>query len=132
MLTENSSPNGSIYELVKTVEFDMELDDDRFPMRVELLQCLSAPHQFRTRTWVMNFSDRTWIAKIYSGLSMVSHAETIEQSLERSSGEGIFIDYSYSLPQGYSEFQADTQEAAIQVIVNNLKDFLSYFTGDSN
>jgi hypothetical protein len=126
MLAENSSLNGSIYELVKTVEFDMELDDDRFPMRVELLQCLSNPHQFRTRTWAMNFRDRTQEAKFYSERLIVPHDEMVDR------GEGIFVDYSYGLSEDCFEFEADTQEAAIQVIVDNLKDFVNCFTSDCN
>lgn len=120
MLTE-SSFDDSIYQLVKTVEFDIELDGASFPIRVELLQCLDVQKQFRTRTWVMKFSDRTCIANFSE-----------DQLFERSSDEGIFVDYSNCVSKDCSEFQADSQEVAIQLIVNNLKDFVSDFTGYSN
>jgi hypothetical protein len=131
MLNENSSINGSIYKLIKLIEFDIELDGDCLPIRVELLQHLSDADQFRTRTWVMALCDRTGRAKVSEVQSILLRGHTSNRLFERSLNEEIFADYAHFTLEDCSEFQADSQEAAIQLIVDDLKHVISYFSSYS-
>jgi hypothetical protein len=51
MKISHSAIKSSIYELVKTVELDIQFFDDRWLIRIELLQDTEAKERFRCHVW---------------------------------------------------------------------------------
>ncbi len=112
-----------VYELVKVVESDVEIGDDRFPLRVELFQNTNDAHRFRARIW------RT---EMYRIQSTFPQDELTHEPVDRPSDETILVDHSLYLGRSYSEFEAESQEAALQLILKDYRMFLAHVAGKDN
>ena len=104
-----------IYELFKTIEFDVAIGDDGFSLRIELLRAISSSNHFRVHAW------RSEFFRIQSTFPQESKSH---RPADLPSDELIFIDYSTQLKGDYSDFRAENEIAALQLILDDCQQFL--------
>ncbi len=104
-----------IYQLVKVVEFDVEMGDDQFAVRVELLESNAKGRHFRARIW------RT---EMYRIQSTFPQDESMHRPAHLPSDETILVDHSMYLGRSYSDFEAESQDAALRSIMDDYQTFL--------
>lgn len=110
---------GPVYELVKTVEFDVEIGDDQFVLRIELFRTVSDIHTFRAHIW------RTEMYRIQSSFP---RDQLTDKPAHLPSDEVILVDLNY-LTGDFSNFQAENQEIALQLVMHDFQDFLTRIAG---
>ncbi len=119
---QHPSITSPLFELAKTVEFNLEVAEDHFSLRVELFQDISDAQRFRARIWRL---------EMYRIQSTFPQNETDGQPADQPSDESIFVDTGAWLSQRYEDFRAETPNRAIQIILNDLRDFLVRTSGGS-
>ena len=119
---QHPSITGPLFELAKIIEFDVEVAEDHFSLRLELFQDISDAQRFRARIWRL---------ELYRIQSTFPQNETDGQPSDHPSDESIFVDTGSWLSQRYEDFQAETPDRAIQIILNDLRDFLVRTSVDS-
>jgi hypothetical protein len=120
---QHPSITSPLFELAKTIEFDLEITDDHFSLRLELFQSISDAQRFRARLWRL---------ERYRIQSTFPQNEHDGQPSDHPSDESIFVDTGLWLSGHYEDFRAETPERAIQMILDDLRDFLVHTFGDSN
>lgn len=103
-----------LYELIKTVECDLQVGDDGFSVRIELFRNITSSGWFRAHLWRTEF---------YRLQSTFPQKQPSGQPAHHPSDELIQIDWSSTLDQDYKDFQASDQEAALQQILDALRHF---------
>lgn len=119
---QHPSITGPLFELAKIIEFDLEVAEDHFSLRLELFQDISDAQRFRARIWRL---------EMYRIQSTFPQNETDGQPSDQPSDESILVDTGLWLSQRYEDFQAETPDRAIQIILNDLRDFLVRTSVDS-
>lgn len=110
-----------VYELVKTIEFDVALDEDSFNLRIELFRATSSQNHFRAHIRRSEF---------YRIQSTFPQDHETHKPVDPPSDELIFIDYSSQLNGDYSDFQADDEATALQLILDDCQRFLQRIAGE--
>lgn len=121
MNISHSALKSKIHELIRTVEFDIALGKDRFHVRVELFRALANPNKFRAHIWRNEF---------YRIQSTFPQDNKTHQPTDPPSDELIFIDFSTQLTGDYSDFHADDETAALQLILDDRQQFLKRVMGE--
>ncbi len=111
-----------LFELVKTIEFDMEFAEGRFSLKLELFQDVSDTRRFRARIWRL---------EMYRIQPTFPQKEADSQPADDPSDETIFVDTTLWLAKNYEDFRAETPDSALQMILNDLQAFLARASGDS-
>ena len=101
-----------IYELIKTIEFDVAIGEEGFSLRIELFRASSSPNEFRAHIWRREFF------RIQS--TFPQDAKTHEP-VDPPSDEMIFVDDSHQLQGRYDHFHAESESAAIQLILEDVR-----------
>ena len=117
----HSAVKSELYELVKTIEFDVALGEDGFNLRIELFRALSSQNHFRAHIWRSEF---------YRIQSTFPQDHETHKPVDPSSDELIFIDYSSQLYGDYSDFQAEDEATALQLILDDCQRFLKRISGE--
>ena len=111
---------GHVYALVKTVEFDVDLDDDSFALRVELFQDKTRRRTFRAKIWRNEF---------YRIQSTFPQQPSTGQPEHQPSDEVILIDWSTNVRGNYSVFKAASSAAALNMVLKAIRAALDHITG---
>ena len=111
---------GHVYALVKTVEFDVDLDDDSFALRVELFQDKTRRRTFRAKIWRNEF---------YRIQSTFPQLPSTGQPEHQPSDEVILIDWSTNVRGNYSIFKAPSSAAALNMVLKAIRAALDHTTG---
>ena len=109
-----------VYELIKTIEFDVAIGEDEFILRIELFRVNASPNEFRAHIWRREFF------RIQS--TFPQDGET-HQPVDPASDELIFVDNSHQLQGKYSHFQAESETAAMQMILDDFQRRLELIAG---
>jgi hypothetical protein len=113
--------NSTIYELIRTIEFDVEIGGDNFLLRVELFRANSDPNYFRAHVWRREF---------FTIQSTFPQDTQTHEPVDPPSDEMIFVDASHQLSGGYSHFQAENDTAALQMILDDYQSWLKHIAGE--
>jgi len=111
---------GHVYALVKTVEFDVDLGDDSFALRVELFQDKTRRRTFRAKIWRNEF---------YRIQSTFPQQPSTGQPEHQPSDEVILIDWSTNVRGNYSVFKAASSAAALNMVLKAIRAALDHITG---
>jgi hypothetical protein len=120
MFQGHSSITSHMYEVIKVVEFDVDLDFDSFSLRIELLRSATTPDWFRVHVW------RT---ELYRLQATFPQDKPSGQPLHEPSDENILVDWSHYLAHDYKQFQASNSEAALELVFDDIRRFLVRVTG---
>lgn len=110
----------NVYELIRTLEFDVTLGEDSFNLRIELFRATSNPGYFRAHIWRSEF---------YRIQSTFPQNHETHEPVDLPSDELVFVDYSTQLSGDYSAFQAEDVTSAIQLILDDCQGFLKRVAG---
>jgi len=108
---------GHLYELVKTVEFDVVLGDDSFALRVELFEDKTRRRTFRANIWRNEF---------YRIQSTFPQNASTAQPEHQPSDEVILIDWSTNLRGNFSVFKATSSTAALNLVLKAIRAALDH------
>jgi len=121
MNISHSAVKSEIYELSRAIEFDVALGTDGFHLRIELFSAPTRPNTFRARVWRSEF---------YRIQSTFPQDSKTHQPADPPSDELIFVDFSTQLSGDYSNFRAQDETAALQLILDDCLQFLKRVTGE--
>jgi hypothetical protein len=120
---QHSCITSPVFELVKVIELDLTFGDDFMPHRIEILRDTSNSNFFRCRIWEFeNFNLIPTFPCDDNGKPL--HISTDIVPVERS------ISYRIRNKLDYTGFEASSTEAALQLIIEDLKLFLAETTGE--
>ena len=120
MLPRHPFIKGPLYELIKTMEVDLELGNDSFSLRIELFQSTSSSGWFRARLW------RTEFYRLQSTFPQDTNSG---QPAHHPSDEIIQIYWSPYPSQDYQYFQAEDPPAALQRVLDDVRRFVERVAG---
>jgi len=109
---------GPMFELVRTVEFDVLIGDAGIPIRIELFQAMDEPMRFRARVWQRE------------ELKPPAGTEAPAKEPERAMPE-ILTERAADLGDDYLDFEAEDSEAALQAVLTDLAERLTPWTPSS-
>ena len=113
---KHSSIISPIFELIRSVVFDVQIGNDRFTVKLELFQCVSDANLFRANLW---------------GIELFNIQPTTRQPGESDddSSEALFIDRSWWFSEERDvSFRATTPVHALQQALDDVKGFLAHAT----
>jgi hypothetical protein len=113
----------SVYELIKTFELDLIIEDDRLIFRVELFRSVASRDRFRIDIWEKDF---------YRIQSTFPQNELTFQPEQEPSDEEIFVDYSHAFPEEELNFQAASYEEAEERTLAICENFWKYLNIKEN
>lgn len=95
---------GPIFELLRTVEFDVAIGEAATAIRVELFQAMDDATRFRARVW---------------------QREELPLAAEADEGEArdlpeVLAERAVDLGEEYLDFEAEDSDAALQVVLEDL------------
>jgi len=110
---------GPVCELVRTLDFEMTVGDEVWPIRIELYQGIADGSWFRCRVWQVEFY-RIQSTFPQDGGRRPRHCP---------SDEMILVDWSTNLPREAVWFQAGTPEQAIERVLASILEALERTLG---
>jgi hypothetical protein len=110
-----------VYELIKTIEFDVAIAEDEFILRIELFRLNSHPNEFRGHIWRKEF---------FRIQSTFPQDHKTHELADPPSDEMIFVDYSHQFSEKYSHFQAESETVALRIILDDFQNRLKHITGE--
>ena len=116
----HSTITGSLCELVRTLDFELTLGDEMWPIRIEIYRGIADSSWFRCRVWqAENY-------RIQSTFPMDSRGTP----KHHPSDELILVDWSTYLSVNVDWFQASTVEEATEEILTSIMGFVERTTGE--
>lgn len=94
---------GSVFELVRTVEFDVTIGGASVPVRVELLQAMDDDTRFRARVWQREELPR----ETEAGAPIQATPE-------------VLVERPVDLGEDYLDFEAEDSDAALRAVLEDL------------
>ena len=117
-----SGVSTTIFELLQTVEVDLEIEGDAWPVRIELYQDQEDETHFRARVWLLEtFRIQPTFPQSDQGLPQ-----------DDAGDEDVLVEWSYNLGQDFNSFAADSEEDALTQIVAALEDFAAHAAGNGH
>jgi hypothetical protein len=118
----HSAVTSPVYELVKTVEVDIRLGDDSWTTRVELLRDTEKSDHFRCRVWELELH-RLTPSFPRDENDLPAHVTDSPIFVERGIAHSRI---KYPL----EEIVAPDADAALRIVLDDLKRFLEHVTGE--
>jgi hypothetical protein len=117
MKITHSSITSPVFELVKTVEVDLALGDEKWPTRFEILRDTERPDLFRCRI---------------SQLELFRIQSTFPQSggkpAHEPSDHRLIVEWDGPRAGHYDDFVAADAEAALVTVIEDFRNFLEHAT----
>ena len=117
----HSAITSSVFELVKTVEVDIQLGEDAWTTRIELLRDTEKSDHFRCRAWELELH-RLTPSFPRDDRNQPAHITDAPILVERGIAHSRI---NYPL----EDIIAPDVESALEIVVSDLKRFLEHVTG---
>jgi hypothetical protein len=98
---------GPMFELVRTVEFDVTIGETGVPIRIELFQAMDDPVRFRARVWQRE------------ELKPPAETEAAAKGPERAMPE-VLAERPVDLGDDYLDFEAEDADGALHAVLEDL------------
>jgi hypothetical protein len=98
---------GPMFELVRTVEFDVTIGEAGIPIRIELFQAMDDPTRFRARVWQRE------------ELKPPAETEAAAKGPERGTPE-VLAERPVDLGDDYLDFEAEDSDGALHAVLEDL------------
>jgi hypothetical protein len=122
MRISHSAITSSIFELVKVAELDIRLGDNSWSIRIELLRDTGTADHFRCHVWELELFRLT-----------PSFPRNENGQPEHITDDVLMVDRGIARSQiAYprEDIVAPDVEAALEIVLGDLKDFLKHVTGE--
>ncbi len=106
---------GSVFELIRTIEFDVVIGEAGVPVRVELFQAMDEPTRFRARVWQREELPRP------------TEAGAVAEEPPGTPPE-VLVERPVDLGDDYLDFAAEDSDAALHAVLEDLADRLTPWT----
>jgi hypothetical protein len=117
----HSAITSPVFELVKVIEVDITLGEDLIPTRIEILQDSARHDFFRCRVWELEHFRLTPTFPMDGDGTPLHISDDVIQ-VERATTYASFNNLDYR------GFAAANVEAAMQMVIDDLKSFLEHTT----
>jgi hypothetical protein len=108
-----------VFELVKTVEVDLQLGDEMWPTRFEILRDTERQDHFRCRVWQLE------MFRIQS-----TFPQTGERPAHQPSDHTLIVEWEGAHVGRYDDFVAADADAALKKVIEDFCKFLEHTTGE--
>jgi hypothetical protein len=122
MKISHSAITSSLFELVKTVELDVQLGDDSWSTRIELFRDTTRADHFRCHVWELEFFRLT-----------PTFPQDENNQPAHISDDVIMVERGISFSRikyPREDIVAPDADAALEVVIDDLKRFLEHATGE--
>jgi hypothetical protein len=117
-----SGMSTTIFELLRILEVDLEIEEDAWPVRIELYRDKEDEAHFRARVWLLEtFRIQPTFPQNEQGLPQDEVAD-----------EDVLVEWSYNLSEDFNSFSAESEEEALQQILGALEEFAAHATGNGH
>jgi len=117
-----SGVSATVFELLRTVEVDLEIEGDAWPVRIDLYQEQEDETHFRARVWLLEtFRIQPTFPQSDQGLPQ-----------DDAGDEDVLVEWSYNLNEDFNSFNAENEEEALAQILAALEDFAAQATGNGH
>jgi hypothetical protein len=103
---------GPMFELIRTVEFDVAIGEAGIPIRIELFQAMDEPTRFRARVWQRE------------ELKPPAEPEAAAKGPAQTAPE-VLAERPVDLGDDYLDFEAEDADAALHAVLEDLADRLT-------
>lgn len=118
MKLKHNCVKSSIYVLVDTIEFDLEVCGHFLPSRVELFKDTERKGRWRCRLWEREL------------FHLAMTVPTSDRSKKRAeSDEELLVERTWELSDRFEDFEARSAKAAMKMFLSSLKDYLKRVAG---
>ncbi len=104
-----------IFRLVQTLELDIQFGSESWTIRIDILQDISNPNQFRCDLWQLDY---------YRIQPTFPQDPDTGKPTAYKADQAIWMDWSHSLTGSYKSFIASDANDALNVVLTDLKEFL--------
>jgi hypothetical protein len=115
MKISNPAIRSGVYELVKTIEFDLEVGEKFLPTRIEVFEDTQRRRHFRCRMWELEYYH---VENTFSSKSERKNCRSV-------SDEPILVERTWELSSRFHNFEAANAEAALDAFLSALLQQLS-------
>jgi hypothetical protein len=115
MRIRNPAITSDVYQLVKTIEFDMELEGKFLPTRVEVFQDTQRKRHYRCHMWELE----------YYHVESTFPAAGRKKGRRSPSDEPIFVERTWELSSKFHDFEAPSAAAALNKFLALLRKHLA-------
>ncbi len=122
MTIRHPAITSAVYALVQTVEFDIQLGDQSWTTRIEILQDTARSDHFRARVWE---SELFRLTPTFPQDPPGYPAEQADDILQVDRGIG----HNY---QDYRDFVAPSADAALRRVIADFEQFLARVSGEEH
>ena len=118
----HSAITSSLYQLVKTLELDIQLDDVSWSLRIELFRNTEAADHFRCHVWELEFFRLT-----------PTFPQDENNQPAHVSDDVLLVDRGIAnsrIAYPKEDIIAANVDTAIEIVIDDLKRFLEHVTGE--
>jgi hypothetical protein len=108
-----------VFELVKTVEVDLEFGDEMWPTRFEILRDTERQDLFRCRVWQLE------LFRIQS-----TFPQSGDRPAHEPSDHGLIVEWEGPHVGHYDDFVAADADVALRKVMEDFRKFLEHTTGE--
>ena len=120
MKLKHSNIASAVFELVKVIELDITLGEETFPTRIELFREGAQGHYFRCHVWQLE------LFRLQP--SFPRHEDGQPAHI---SDDVLMVDRGIAFHKlDYDGFTAPDADSALEMIIQDLDNFLSHVTGE--
>jgi hypothetical protein len=117
-----SGISSTVFVLVRTLEVDLEIEGDAWPVRIELYRDKEDETHFRARVWLLEtFRVQPTFPQSDEGLPQDDPGD-----------EDVLVEWSYNLGEDFSSYAAENEDEALEVVVAALEDFAAHAAGNGH
>ncbi len=117
-----SGIGSTVFELVRTVEVDLEIEEDSWPVRIELFRDRDDDETYRAHVWLL---ETFRIQPLYP---MDEEGEPQEAPAD----EDLLIEWNRNLDADLDAFTAASDEEALAIVLASLDDFATQAAGNGH
>lgn len=117
-----SEISSTVYELLRTLEVDLEIEGDAWPVRIELYRDREDETHFRARVWLLEtFRIQPTFPQTDEGLPQ-----------DDAGDEDVLVEWSYNLREDLDSFVAENEQEAFETVMSALEDFVAHLAGNGH
>ena len=117
-----SELGSTIFELVRTLEVDLEIEKDAWPVRVELYRDREDDTHYRARVWLLEtFRIQPTFPQNDDGLPQ-----------DDAGDEDVLVEWGYNLREDFGSFAAETEQDALDQVMAALEEFVAHVAGNGH
>jgi hypothetical protein len=122
MAKRYSGISATLFELVHAVEVDLEIEEDAWPVRIDIYRDVEEEGHFRARIWLLEtFRIQPTFPQNEAG-----------EPQDTAADEEVLVEWTYNLEQDFESFQADSEEDALEMVLGALEEFVTHISGNGH